>query len=84
MDLYRIFTQLELLGNLLVLASGHCEQEDLPFERRQRVEALPQFGNNFSLSAALAASSDSCLHTGLVGNLTARIPFALTDTGLSP
>ena len=26
MDLYRIFTQLELLGNLLVLASGHCEQ----------------------------------------------------------
>ena len=51
MDLDRIFTQLELIGNLLGLAYGRYKQQGLSFARRQGVEALPQFGNMFDLFA---------------------------------
>jgi hypothetical protein len=61
MDLDRIFTQLELIGNLLGLAYGRYKQHGLSFARRQGVEALPQFGNMFDLFAPGSIVLDAAL-----------------------
>jgi hypothetical protein len=87
MDPYLIFTQLESIGNLLVLASSHRKQEDLSFAQSQGVKPLPRFGNNFGLfvpgSIAIDCSIDCIkqllLAAGLGQELDSPHPIAVTD-----
>src|SRR6266446_6275118 len=51
MDLHRHLAQLELIGDLLAGPAADHQGDDLPLACRQRIEALPQFGNKAGLLA---------------------------------
>lgn len=49
MNLHRHLAQFGLSCNLFVRAAGNDERQDFALARRQGIEALLQFGNNFAL-----------------------------------
>ncbi len=58
MDLHRHLAQLEMSCNLFVPAAADDERKDFSFARGQRIEALPQFGNNTGLKPPGAIALD--------------------------